>query len=86
MADALEQLRMMSYRIRAIPTGSLAQYGPPLAPLDTPIDPTLHTYPHVVFGKRAESIFLDRTFNPQDMEEARALLVASHRLCQDGGP
>jgi len=82
----MEQRRTMSYGIRANPPDSLPQYGPPSAPLDSPIDPTLHTNPHVVFGNRAESIFLDRTFNPQGMEEARALLVASHRSFQASGP
>lgn len=83
MIDVLEQLRMMSYRIRINLLGALPELVPPVAVQETPSDSVLQTYRHVVFGNEAESILLDRTFNPQEMEEARALLVASHRSFQD---
>lgn len=83
MIDALEQLRMMSSRIEVTPPGSLSQDLPAAATQEELSDPELHTCRHVVFGNKTDPVFLDRTFNPQEMEEARALLVANHRSFRD---
>ncbi len=82
MANAQEELQTMWTRTRI---DSLS-CQPPLCPsspiLSTPVDPVLHIHSQVAFGNRNDPIFRDRTFNSQGLEEARALLVASHRSSQ----
>ena len=85
MVDALEQLRMMSHRFRftlSVPQLQLESFLPSS---EAPIDQALPTLSHVEFGNTSEPIFLDRPFDSQGVEEARAQLVASHRSSQHGG-
>jgi len=82
MIDALEQLRKMSSRVRVNPPVFETQHDSLTPAQEAPVDPVLHICPQVVFGNQREPIFRDRTFNSQGMEEARALLVASHRSSQ----
>ena len=83
MTDAMDPLGSMSLRTRANSPDPLTPGPLPVAHEVTPFEPAMHTFRQFVFGNRDEPLFLHRTFNPQVMEEARALLVASHRSFQD---